>query len=78
MLECAWCNGKKLANFTAKTSQGSNTMVFGNLKPGGDSADLKGDVAFYCLYKGRNLTESNIKLHHKVLCKWYAVDHDPI
>ena len=72
-----WCNGKKLANFAAKTSPGSNTMTFGDLNPSG-IAGLKGDIAFFCLYKGKNLTESNIKLHHRVLCEWYAVDHDPI
>ena len=72
-----WCNGKKLANFAAKTSPGSNTMTFGDLNPSG-IAGLKGDIAFLCLYKGKNLTESNIKLHHRVLCEWYAVDHDPI
>ena len=72
-----WCNGKKLANFTARTSQGSTNMTFGDLNPSG-IAGLKGDIAFYCLYKGRNLTETNIKLHHQVLCKWYAVNHDPI
>ena len=72
-----WCNGKKLANFTARTSAGSKNMTFGDLNPSG-IAGLKGDIAFYCLYKGKNLTESNIKLHHHVLCKWYAVDHDPI
>ena len=72
-----WCNGKKLANFKARTSSGSNQMTFGDLNPSG-IAGLKGDIAFYCLYKGKNLTESNIKLHHYVLCKWYAVDHDPI
>ena len=72
-----WCNGKKLANFTARTSQGSTNMTFGDLNPSG-IAGLKGDIAFYCLYKGKNLTESNIKLHHYVLCRWYAVDHDPI
>ena len=72
-----WCNGKKLANFTARTSQGSTKMTFGDLNPSG-IAGLKGDIAFYCLYKGENLTETNIKLHHQVLCKWYAVGHDPI
>ena len=72
-----WCNGKKLANFTARTSAGSNTMTFGDLNPSG-IAGLKGDIAFYCLYKGENLTETNIKLHSQVLCKWYAVNHDPI
>ena len=72
-----WCNGKKLANFTARTSQGSTDMTFGDLNSSG-TAGLKGNIAFFCLYKGKNLTESNIKLHHYVLCKWYAVDHDPI
>ena len=72
-----WCNGKKLANFTARTSQGSTKMTFGDLNPSG-IAGLKGDIAFFCLYKGRKLTETNIKLHNQVLCKWYAVGHDPI
>ena len=72
-----WCNGKKLANFTARTSPGSNTMTFGDFKPAG-RAGLKGDIAFFCLYKGRKLTETNIKLHSQVLCEWYAVNHDPI
>ena len=72
-----WCNGKKLANFTARTSQGSTNMTFGDLNPSG-IAGLKGDIAFYCLYKGVNLTELNIKLHHHVLCRWYVNDYDPI
>ena len=72
-----WCNGKKLANFTARTSQGSTKMTFGDLNPSG-IAGLKGDIAFFCLYKGKNLSESTMKLHHHVLCEWYAVDHDPI
>ena len=49
-----WCNGKKLANFTARTSQGSTKMTFGDLNPSG-IAGLKGDIAFFCLYKGKNL-----------------------
>ena len=72
-----WCNGKKLANFTARTSQGSTKMIFGDLNPSG-IAGLKGDIAFFCLYKGRKLSESTMKLHHHVLCEWYAVDHDSI
>ena len=72
-----WCNGKKLANFTARTSPGSNTMTFGDLNPSG-IAGLKGDITFFCLYKDKNLSETNIKLHHRALCEWYAVDHDPI
>jgi len=52
-------------------------MTFGDLNPSG-VAGLKGDIAFFCLYKVLNLNESHIKLHHHVLCKWYAVDHDPI
>ena len=72
-----WCNGKKLANFTARTTQGSNQMTFGDLNPSG-IADLKGDIAFFCLYKSKNLPESNIKLHHHVLCRWYDIDHDAI
>ena len=72
-----WCNGKKLANFTARTSPGSNTMTFGDFKPAG-RAGLKGDIALYCLYKGKNFTESKIKLHHHVLCRWFVDNYDPI
>ena len=72
-----WCNGKKLADFTARTSPGSNTMTFGDFKPSG-RAGLKGDIALYCLYKGEKFTESKIKLHHHVLCRWYVDNYDPI
>ena len=72
-----WCNGKKLANFTARSSTGSNQMTFGDLNPNG-KAGLKGDIAFYCLYKGEKHDELRIKLHHHVMCNWFLVDCDPI
>ena len=72
-----WCNGKKLANFTARSSTGSNQMIFGDLNPNG-KAGLKGDIAFYCLYKGEKHDELRIKLHHHVMCNWFLVDCDPI
>ena len=72
-----WCNGKKLANFTARSSTGSNQMTFGDLNPNG-TAGLKGDIAFYCLYKGEKHDELRIKLHHHVMCNWFLVDCDPI
>ena len=72
-----WCNGKKLANFTARASQGSNQKTFGDLNPNGTSG-LKGDISFYCLYKGEKHDELRIKLHHHVLCSWFLVDCDPI
>ena len=72
-----WCNGKKLANFTTRASTGSNEMTFGDLNPNG-TAGLKGDIAFYCVYKGTKHDELRIKLHHHVMCRWFEVDCDPI
>lgn len=73
-----WCNGKKLCNFTARTSVGSNQMTFGDLNPGG-VAGLYGSIAFFALYKEISISDSDIKLHHHVLCKnWYKIDHDDI
>ena len=72
-----WCNGKKLANFTSSISPGSTQMTFGDLSPTG-IAPLDGDIAFFGLYKGFVIAEDVIKLHHRVLCSSYLVDHDPI
>ena len=73
-----WCNGKKLCDFTARTSAGSNQMTFGDLNPGG-TAGLDGSIAFFGLYKERVISDPDIKLHHRVLCKnWYKIDHDII
>ena len=47
-----WCNGKKLCDFTARTSIGSNQMTFGDLNPTG-IAGLDGSIAFFALYKER-------------------------
>lgn len=72
-----WCNGKKLTNFTSRSTSGSNQLTFGDLNPNG-VIGFQGDIAFFCLYKGKNMTELTIKLHHHVLCKWYSIDHDVI
>ena len=40
-----WCNGKELCNFTARTSSGSNHMIFGDRNPNG-IAGLDGSIAF--------------------------------
>ena len=73
-----WYNGKKLCDFTARTSAGSNQMTFGDLNPNG-IAGLNGSIAFFALYKERVIPEPEIRLHHYVLChNWYKIDHDPI
>ena len=73
-----WCNGKKLCDFTARTSAGSNQMTFGDLNPSG-IAGLDGLIAFFGLYKNKFIADSDIKLHHHVLCKnWYNITHDAI
>ena len=55
-----WVNGKKVKTFRAKTSPGSNQMVFGDLDPG-KLAPLNGDIQMFLLYKGRNMDELVIK-----------------
>ena len=73
-----WCNGKKLCDFTARTSVGSTQMTFGDLNPNG-IAGLKGSISFFALYKNRVITDPDIKLHHHVLCQnWYKITHDAI
>ena len=69
-----WVNGKKVKTFRAKTSPGSNTMVFGDLDPG-KLAPLNGDIQLFLLYKGWNMDEMIIKAHHKMICERYGVDH---
>jgi len=43
-----WCNGKKLADFTARTSPGLNNMTFGDVNPNG-YAGFNGSIAFFCI-----------------------------
>ena len=47
-----WVNGKKVKTFRAKTSPGSNTMVFGDLDPG-KLAPLNGDIQIFFSSKDR-------------------------
>ena len=72
-----WVNGKKVKAFTARTSQGSNRMTFGDLDPNG-IAGLNGDIQLFLLYKGWGMTELIIKAHHKMICERYGVTHDAI
>ena len=72
-----WVNGKKLKSFTARTSQGSTQMTFGDLDPNG-IAGLNGDIQFFLLYKGREMSDRLIKAHHKMICERYGVIHDAI
>lgn len=68
---------EKNCDFTARSTTGSNQMTFGDLNPSG-IAGLKGDISFFCLYKGDVIPEQTIKLHHLVLCRWFDIDSDPI
>ena len=73
-----WCNGKKLTDFTARTSAGSTQMTFGDLNPNG-IAGLIGSISFFGLYKNKFISDDDIKLHHHVLCNnWYKITHDAI
>ena len=73
-----WCNGKKLCDFTARTASGSNQMTFRDLNPNG-IAELNGSIASFALYKEREISDPDIKLHHHMLRQnWYNIDHDAI
>ena len=72
-----WVNGKKVKDFQARTSSGSNQMTFGDLDPNG-IAGLNGDIQLFLLYKGWGMAELIIKAHHKMICERYGVDHDEI
>ena len=71
-----YCNGKKILNFTSKNTTGTTTMTIGDLA-NAKSAPLKGNIAFFSVYK-KTLSEQMIRLHHKVLCERYKITHDPI
>ena len=68
-----YCNGQKLADFQSRSSVGSTKMTFGDINPSGQ-APFKGDISFFCGYKGRLINEKDILLHHHVLCKWFNID----
>ena len=72
-----YCNGKKLTDFTSRTSIGSTEMTFADLNPN-SIAPFFGKIACFLLYKNKRMTKRDILLHHSVLCKWYGVDHDEI
>ena len=48
-------------------------MIFGDLNPNG-IASLKGDISFFCVYKGRLINDKDILFHHHVLCNWFNID----
>ena len=72
-----YCNGKKLTDFTSRSSIGSTQMTFGDLNPS-SIAPFFGKIASFLLYKNKRMSKHDILIHHKVLCKWYGVDHDEI
>ena len=72
-----YCNGKILTEFTNRSSVGSTQMTFGDLNPQ-SIAPFFGKIASFLLYKNKRMTHRDILLHHKVMCKWYSVDHNEI
>ena len=86
-LSCHWnipsetsyvcCNGKMIGEFNSVSRQGSTQTTFGDINPLG-KAGLNGKISAFILYKNKRMTKRHILLHHKVLCKWYSVEHDEI
>ena len=73
-----YCNGKKLCEYTSRSSVGSTQLTFGDINPSG-IAPFFGNISCFLLYKNRRISERDIELRHHVLCsKWYNIDHDPI
>ena len=72
-----WCNGKRLAIFQAKSVNGLNNLVIGDLDPS-SRVGTSMAMAFFTVYKGKQMSDDVIKLHHDVLCSRYNVDYDPI
>ena len=72
-----WCNGKRLALFQAKSVNGRNDTLIGDLDPNSRTGTSMA-MSFFTVYKGRQLSDDIIKIHHDVLCNWYGVDHVPI
>ena len=74
-----YCNGKKLASFTAKTSSGDTQITLGDIKKTGvNDSPFNGSIIFFSVYKHEKMTEKKIKFYHYVLCNSYNVNHDPI
>ena len=48
-------------------------MTFGNINTSG-IAPFKGDISFFSVYKGKEIQENDILLHHHVLCNWFKID----
>ena len=72
-----YCNGKIIGEFKSVSRQGSTQTTFGDINPLG-KAGLNGQISAFMLYKNKRMTARDILLHHKVLCKWYSVEHDEI
>ena len=68
-----YCNGQMLTDFQSRSSVGRNNMTFDDINPSG-IAPLKGDISFFAIYKGKEIEENDILLHHHVLCKWCNID----
>ena len=72
-----WLNSKKLANFISRHSVGSTQMTLGDLNPNGISP-MDGSIGAFLLYTKKILSDSDIKIHHEALGRWFNIDHDPI
>ena len=74
-----WVNGNKVKAFQARTKSGLTRLIIGDIsKNPGSSAALSGDIQAFLLYQGFSLSEEENKVHYKVLCERYEVDHDSI
>ena len=51
-----YINGQLIANFTSRSSIGSNKLTFDDLNPSGISG-MDGCVALFLLYKNRTMTD---------------------
>ena len=72
-----YCNGAKLANFTARPNAiGHTKMVFGDIDSGG-MAGLEGDIAYFALIKGRRLPVQDILACHRALMSYYDITSAP-
>ena len=65
------CNGVKLGNFRASSTQATNTISIGDLQSDRNTfiAGFDGDIAYFSMEKGEVLTEGQCKLNHYCLCK---------
>ena len=74
-----YCNGKKLATFTSKTSTGDSQLTIGDIKKTDvNKSPFDGSIIFFSVLKYQKMIQKDIKFYHYILCNSYNVDHDSI